>query len=226
MNSLDTLANVTAQVASSEGGRLLGVKLINLQDLLALLMRFSLNLGVVLFLVGVLYYRRGGRKEYFFTHVMLSTVVFLLCFLLESVKLELGFALGLFAVFGIIRYRTESIPIKEMSYLFAVIGVSIMNALSNKKVSYAELAFANLALLGTVAALEVWFMGRAEQSHKVLYERIDLVAPERRAELMADLRLRTGLEVVRVEVGDISFLRDTAELTVFYRKTKAVKSEA
>lgn len=203
--------------------RLFGIKMVNVEDFANLILRFGMNMAVLLVLIGFLYFRRGGRKDFFFTHMVLSTVVFLLCFLLESVKIQLGFALGLFAVFGILRYRTDAIPIKEMSYLFAAIGVSIINALANKKVSYAELLFANFAMLGTVAALEYWFLGRGEQSMKVIYEKIELIQPARKQELYKDLRDRLGVEIVRVEKGLVSFLRDTVELTVFYHQNQKMK---
>ena len=202
-----------------------GIPLFGPTGMMNLLLRFSLNVVATLVLIGLLYYRRGGRKDYFFTDMVISVTVFLLCFLLESVKIQLGFALGLFAVFGIIRYRTESIPIKEMTYLFAAIGLSIVNALANKKVSYAELLFTNAALIGTAAALEYWFIGRAERVQKIRYDRIALIVPERRAELVADLRERTGLDVKRVEIGDVDFLRDTAEVTVFHRPRPVPRQE-
>ena len=202
-----------------------GIPLFDPTGMMNLLLRFSLNVVATLVLIGLLYYRRGGRKDYFFTDMVISVTVFLLCFLLESVKIQLGFALGLFAVFGIIRYRTESIPIKEMTYLFAAIGLSIVNALANKKVSYAELLFTNAALIGTAAALEYWFIGRAERVQKIRYDRIALIVPERRAELVADLRERTGLDVKRVEIGDVDFLRDTAEVTVFHRPRPVPRQE-
>ena len=198
-----------------------GIPLFDPEGMTNLLLRFALNLAATLVLIGLLYYRRGGRKDYFFTDIVISVTVFLLCFLLESVKIQLGFALGLFAVFGIIRYRTESIPIKEMTYLFAAIGLSVVNALANKKVSYAELVFTNAALLGTAAALEYGFLGRAERSEKVRYDRMDLIVPEKRAEMIADLRARLGFDVVRVEVGEIDFLHDIAVVTVFYRPRNA-----
>ena len=200
-----------------------GIPLVHSDHLMHLLVRFAIDMVAVLVLIGALYYRRGGRKDYFFTDVIISVTVFLLCILLDNVKLDMGFALGLFAVFGIIRYRTESIPIKEMTYLFAAIGLSVVNALANKKVSYAELVFTNAALLGTAAVLEYGFLGRAERSEKVRYDRMDLIVPEKRAEMIADLRARLGFDVVRVEVGEIDFLHDIAVVTVFYRPRNAEK---
>ena len=200
-----------------------GIPLFDPEGMTNLLLRFALNLAATLVLIGLLYYRRGGRKDYFFTDMVISVTVFLLCFLLESVKIQLGFALGLFAVFGIIRYRTESIPIKEMTYLFAVIGLSIVNALANEKVSYAELLFTNAALIGTAAALEHWFIGRAERVLKIRYEKIGLIRPDRREEMLADLSERLGVDVKRVEIGDIDFMRDVAEVTIFFRHRPAEK---
>lgn len=126
------------------------VKLINVEDFTQLLIRFGLNLLVTFIIVYFLYARKSRRKDYYFSYFAISVTIFTMCFLLESVKLELGFALGLFAIFGIIRYRTDTIPIKEMTYLFVVIGMSVINALSNKKVSYFELLFTNGVIIATM----------------------------------------------------------------------------
>jgi hypothetical protein len=143
-------------------------------------------------------------------------VIFLLCFLLNSVKLQIGFALGLFAIFGIIRYRTDSISIKDMTFLFIVIGISVINALANKKISYAELFFTNLIIIALVWLMEKIWLVNKEGKKIVEYEKIALIKPEKEAELIADLRLRTGLDVTRVEIGKIDFLRDTARIRIFF----------
>lgn len=193
-----------------------GIDVINLEDFLELVLRFFLNMGIILLLVRWLYYTIARRKDYLFSYVLIGTVVFLLCFLLENVKLQLGFALGLFAIFGIIRYRTNPIPIKEMTYLFLVIGISVINALANKKVSYAELLFTNLSVLTVAFLLERVFLLKHESSKTVLYERIDLIKSDRKEELMKDLEERTGLKINRIEVGRINFLRDTVRIKIFY----------
>jgi hypothetical protein len=132
------------------------------------------------------------------------------------VKLEMGFALGLFAVFGIIRYRTDAIPIKEMTYLFIVIGMSVMNALINKKISVVELVFANVAILALTYGLEhVWLL-RHESQKLVVYEKITLIQKGRREELVADLEERTGIKINRVEIGKIDFLRDTVMIKIYF----------
>ena len=195
---------------------LFGIEIIDVQDFTELFIRFLFNLVVVFIIVRFFYYQIQKRKDYLFTYILISTVIFLLCFLLENVKLELGFALGLFAIFGIIRYRTQQIPIKEMTYLFLVIGVSVINALANKKVSYAELIFTNVALLAVTYALERLMLLKHESRKAINYEKIELIKPENRMELLRDLEARTGLKINRVEVGKIDFLRDTARVNIYY----------
>ena len=121
-------------------------------------------------------------------------MVFFLCFLLENVKLELSFALGLFAIFGIIRYRTETIPIKEMTYLFVVVGLSVINALANKKISYAELLFANFAVVGLSYFFErIWLLQSTLKSKIILHEKIDMITAEKRSETLVLVSLRESI---------------------------------
>lgn len=196
--------------------KFLGITIINPGDFFELLIRFSFNMVFVLLIVRFLYYTLARRKDYLFTYILISTIVFLLCFLLGNVKIQIGFALGLFAIFGIIRYRTTVMPIKEMTYLFIVIGISVINALSNKKVSYAELLFTNLAIFGVTLILEkVWLL--RHESHKIIrYDNIHLIQPEKYDELKADLEKRTGLKINRIEVGDVNFLTDSARIQIYY----------
>ncbi len=195
---------------------LFGIKIIVIPDFLELILRFSFNFLVVLILVRVLYYPIAKRKDYLFTYILIGTAVFLLCFLLENVKLQLGLALGLFAIFGIIRYRTNAIPIKEMTYLFIVIGISVINALANKKVSYSELFFTNLAVIVVTFSLEKLWLLKHESRKTIIYEKIDLIKPENYRLLIEDLEKRTGLKINRVEVGRINFLRDAARVIIYY----------
>jgi hypothetical protein len=192
------------------------IELINLPDFGELVLRFVLNLAVIVVIVRYLYYTESRRKDYLFSYIMISAVIFLLCFLLNSVKLQIGFALGLFAIFGIIRYRTDAISIKEMTFLFIVIGVSVINALANKKISYAELFFTNLVIIGLVWFMEKMWLVHKEGKKIIEYEKIENVKPEKEAELIADLRARTGLDITRVEIGKIDFLRDTARIRIFF----------
>jgi hypothetical protein len=197
-----------------------GIEIIDVPGFLELLLRFTLNIVVILVIVRWLYYPITKRKDYLFTYLLISVVIFLLCYLLESVKLQIGFALGLFAIFGIIRYRTDAIPIKEMTYLFLVIGISVINALTDTKASLADLLFTNLIVILITFGLEkIWLM-KSESSKIILYEKIDLIKPEKYGELLNDLRERTGLkQIKRVEADKIDFLRDTCTLKIFYETT-------
>ncbi|MCK5028160.1 MAG: DUF4956 domain-containing protein [Bacteroidales bacterium] len=210
-----TLISTTVESGIS-GLKFFNIDLVDIEDFSELVVRFLFNFIVSFIIIKVLYYNTRRRKDYLFTYFLISIVVFLLCFLLENVKLELGFALGLFAIFGIIRYRTTTIPIKEMTYLFIIIGLSVMNALANKKVSYAELVFTNLAIVAVVYGLERIWLLKNEIRKTIVYEKIDLIKPENYSLLLEDLKERTGLEINRAEVGKINFLRDTAEVKIYY----------
>ena len=194
----------------------LNIEIINWEDFIDLVIRTAFNLGVVWLLVRYLYYRITPRKNYLFTYILISLVVFFMVFLLENIKIELGFALGLFAIFGILRYRTRQIPIREMTYLFLVIGISVINALANSKVSYVELVFTNIVLLTITYLLEKVFLLKHESKKTINYENVDLIKPEKREELIKDLEERTGLSINRVEIGRVDYLRDSARIFIFY----------
>jgi len=195
---------------------LFGTDLFDQKDFIELLARSIFNFLIVGYIVRYLYYPATKNKDYLFTYLLISVTVFFLCFLLENVKLELGFALGLFAIFGIIRYRTDPIPIKEMTYLFIIIGISVMNALVNKKISHAEVVFTNLIFIALSYGLEKIWLLKHESRKNITFEKIELILPEKRQELLEDLKLRTGLNITRVEVKSIDFLRDTAQLRIFF----------
>lgn len=182
---------------------------------LQLLVRFAFNLVVVSLILRFFYYPKSGRRDYYFTFTLISISIFLMTFLLGSVKLKIGFALGLFAIFGIIRYRTESMPVREMTYLFAIIAISVINALA-VEISYAELLGTNLLFILSFWLCESNRYLKQVGCKLVQYDRIELIKPEHRQELLDDLRERTGLSVIRVEVGHIDFLRDSAILKLYY----------
>lgn len=197
-----------------------GIEIIDFPSFLELVGRFALNMAVILILVRWLYYSTTRRKDYLFTYILISTLIFLLCYLLASVKLQIGFALGLFAIFGIIRYRTSSIPIKEMTYLFLVIGVSIINALADAKTSVAEVLFTNFVIIVIAFCMEKIWLLKHELSKTVIYEKIDLIKPEKHQELMDDLKERTGIKnIKRIEIGKIDFLKDTCTLQIYFDVT-------
>jgi hypothetical protein len=171
-----------------------------------------------------MYAKSGRSKDFYFSYFAIGMTVFLLCFLLESVKLELGFALGLFAIFGIIRYRTDAIPIKEMTYLFVVIGISVINALAHKEMTYFELIIINGVIIGALWALEKVLSLKKEHSLTILYEKIENIHLDRESDLLDDLHKRTGLQIKRYEVSDIDFLRDAANITIYFEDNGNGKS--
>ena len=180
-----------------------------------LLIRFLLNTAVITLIVRGFYYPKSKRRDYFFTFILISISVFLLIFLMGGVKLKVGFALGLFAIFGIIRYRTESVPIREMTYLFLIIAVSAINGLATS-ISYVELLATNLLFIVSLWMCESNRWVKHVASKLVLYDNISLITPDKEEELIEDLKKRTGLHILRVEVGAIDFSKDTAMIKVYY----------
>ena len=197
---------------------LYGIAFFDLEDFSKLLFKFGINFFFLIIIVRLIYYRTKDDKDYVFTFIMFNILTFFICFLLRKVPMQMGFALGLFAVFGILRYRTEAIPIRQMTYLFIVIGISMINALSNKSISIFELIFTNSFItLITYLIDRVWFQS-LEESKNILYEKIDLIKPENQEDLIQDLKERTGLPIHSVKIVKIDFLRDTASITIFYNK--------
>ncbi len=209
--------NLLLQVDSLDtAGRFLGIKFFD-EDFWPLLIRFSFNFIVLIIMVRYLYYRKPGDRDFAFTFLIFNPLIFFVCYLMSSVKLELGFAFGLFAVFSVLRYRTLTIPIKEMTYLFAVITIAVINALTTRKVSYTELLFTNFSVIGLLAYLEYAWYSHALKTSEVQYEIIENIKPGRHDILLEDLRTRTGLPIERFEIIRTDFLRDTVRLKVYYR---------
>lgn len=192
------------------------IKLIDTEDFLQLVLRFGFNLLVTFAIVCFLYAKNSRRKDFYFTYFAISVTIFMLCFLLESVKLELGFALGLFAIFGIIRYRTDTIPIKEMTYLFVIIAISVINSLSGRKVSFIELFFTNGAIVLTMWVLEKILLLRQEAVLNIIYEQIENIHLMNKTELKEDIEKRTGIKIKRIEIEEINFMRDVAKIRVYH----------
>ncbi|HLP05383.1 MAG TPA: DUF4956 domain-containing protein [Paludibacter sp.] len=197
------------------GPDFMGIPLFNDDALFQLLIRFGFNALICWLIIRYFYYRKGGRREFLFTFSLFAVTIFLLIFLLDSVKLQIGMALGLFAIFGIIRYRTEQVSIREMTYLFVIIGISVINGLA-MTISISELIVSNAVFIGAIALMESNRFIKHTSTKAILYERIELIKPEKSAELKADLEARTGLEILKIEIGHIDFLRDVAFLKIYY----------
>lgn len=193
----------------------LGLQLFD-EDFYKLTIRLCINVFFLTILIRFLYYTKTKRKDYLFTYYLIGTITFFLCFGLKKLDIDTGMGLGLFAIFGIIRYRTDAIEIKEMTYLFMVIGLSVVNALASNQLSIAEMSLINIFLVILTFILEfVWLM-KHETRKTIIYERIDLITPEKASEMKQDIEVRTGLSINRFEIGKIDFLNDTAQVRVFY----------
>jgi len=195
-----------------------GIPLIDSEDFLKLIFKFTINLFFLFATVRFIFYRNNRDKDYLFTFFMFNLMTFFICVLLRKVPMEMGFAMGLFAVFGILRYRTEALPIKEMTYLFIVIGLAMINALANKSISMAELFFTNFVIVGTTLGIETIWFNDHERSKNIVYEKIENVKPENHDILLADLRERTGLQVFKFSIGKIDFLKDVADIKIYYKE--------
>lgn len=178
------------------------------------LSRFLVDILSVFILIRVIYFRHYKRTDLFLTFFSFNIIIFLITYLLNKVEMSMGAAFGLFAVFSMLRYRTEGISAKDMTYLFIAIAMGLVTAISQG--SWDELCLMNFILLIITALLEGNILMKKELTKNVIYDKIHLITPEKRDELIADLRERTGLDIQRVSIHDFDFLKDATNLTIFY----------
>jgi len=192
-------------------------------DLDGLGIRLGINLMVLFVIIRLLYYPKTKRKDYLFTYFLIGIITFFLCFGLKKLDIDTGMGLGLFAIFGIIRYRTDAIEIKEMTYLFLVIGLSVVNAMLATEVdkgiyqiNLLELGVINLTVILVLFVLEYLWLVKHETRKVVNYDRVDLVHPDKYEEMKKDLEAKTGLVINRFEIGKIDYLNDTCMVRIYY----------
>ena len=195
-------------------GNLIGLTLFDPLHFISLLMRFIVNLVAVTVIARCFYYPRGHRRDYMFIYILMSMSIFLLVSLMEGDGMNIGAAMGLFAIFGIMRFRTEAVPIREMTYLFMLIALSVVNALC--RAEYHPKADYWDGFVGMAWLFESGKLVSSNCSKFIKYDNVALVAPDKRAELIADLEKRTGLKIERVEVGTIDFLKDACLIRIYY----------
>lgn len=195
------------------------------KDFYKLITLLTINLIFLTIIIRVLYYPKTKRKDYLFTYYLIGIITFFLCFALKKLEIDTGMGLGLFAIFGIIRYRTDAIEIKEMTYLFLIIGISVVNALANTKLSIAEMALINTVVIVLTYTIENIFLMKHETRKTVTYDRIDLIKPVHYEEMKKDIEERTGLKISRFEIGKIDFLRDVCQVFMFYYITEQSVSD-
>jgi len=186
-------------------------------ELLNLIFRFGFNLPIAFIIIKLIYHRDHRNNDFVFTYFMFNSLIFFFAFILSNITINIGFAFGLFAVFAILRYRTDPIPIKEMTYLFIVITIGVINALSNIGESYLSLIFTNIALIGLTFILEKYWQQNLLFRQTIEYEKIENIKPENIDLLMKDLKARTGLNIQEIEIRKINFLRDTARIRIYYK---------
>lgn len=189
------------------------------EDFWHMLILFSVNLFFTSIIIRQLYYRYTHRTDFVFTYYMVSIVLFFLCFTLKKFTLDLGMALGLFAIFGIIRYRTQTIDVKEMTYLLVIIGVSVINALFNDNMSVAEIIGANTIIVGGITIIERFVIQKVMiQQRQVVYENLENLKPENEEKLYSDLSRKTGLNITKVTIVKIDYTHNMATLNILFKK--------
>lgn len=186
--------------------------------------RFALNALVIFLLVRIIYYPRHRNRDFLFSFFLFNIINFIICYLLSSATIKIGFAFGLFAIFSIIRYRSVSVPIREMAYLLTSVTIGILNALSTLDTGLPELLISNGVLLLLTFVLDRKVTLPHENSQMVIYEKIELIKPENRTQLIEDLKLRTGLPIHRIEIGRIDLMRDSAKIRIFYLSQESQSS--
>ena len=189
-------------------------------DLTNFLISFVFNFLVALVVVRFIYYPSTHNKAYVFTFLAFNTVIYFVLSFMSSIQIGLGVGFGLFAIFSILRYRTDPIPIREMTYLFLISALPLMNAAGTNADLWPALVIANLAIVALLWVLEKEWGFHYETYRVIIYERIELIHPDRRQELLADLAARTGMQIKRVVVGKVDFLHDVANLKVYYDDTQ------
>ena len=182
-----------------------------------MLIRFTFNLIVAYVIIKLIYHRDHKGNDFVFTYFMFNSLIFFFAYILGNLDVNIAFGFGLFAVFAILRYRTDPIPIKEMTYLFIVITIGVINALSANNVAFSEVLFANAAIVVLTYFLERYWVNNLLKSKAIVYDDLDKIAPEKNRELIDELSEKTGLNLLRAKVGRINFKSNRVNIRVFYK---------
>jgi hypothetical protein len=187
-----------------------------MDTIIEILLSFGFNFLVTIAIVRGIYYPKIKDKDYIFTFLAFNTIIFFVLRLLSSIDLSVGFGFGLFAIFSVLRYRTNPIPIREMTYLFVIIAMPVMNSILINENGFEQLLLANLLIILVLYAIEQGWGFQFVARKTIVYEKIELIQPEKHQLLLDDLRQRTGLQIAGYEIGYIDFLHDTAKIEIFY----------
>jgi hypothetical protein len=200
---------------------LFGLDVFNSTEFWPTVIRFFYNFGIIFFIARVVYFRVSHRADYFFTYLLVSSIVFIICNLLDAATFQIGFALGLFAVFGIIRYRTTPIPIREMTYLFVIIGISVKNALVTGEVSLLRTLFADSIIIMIIWGAQGFLLRNKLLRKTIVYNNMDLLMPDRYEELLQDLSTMSGFPIEKAQVGRVDYVKRNARLRIFFYEKNA-----
>ena len=182
-----------------------------------MLVRFTFNLIVAYVIIKLIYHRDHKGNDFVFTYFMFNSLIFFFAYILGNLDVNIAFGFGLFAVFAILRYRTDPIPIKEMTYLFIVITIGVINALSTNNVAFSEVLFANAAIVILTYLLERYWVNNLLKSKAIVYGELDKISPEKNQELIDELSEKTGLSLLRAKVGRVNFKNNRVNIRVYYK---------
>ena len=200
---------------------LFGLDVFNSSEFWPTVLRFFYNFGIIFIIARLIYYRVSHRADYFFTYLIAGSIIFIICNLLGAITFDIGFALGLFAVFGIIRYRTAPIPIREMTCLFLVIGITVKNALITVEVSLFQALFADAIIILITYSAQHFLIRNKLLRKTIVYKNIEMLRPDRYEDLLKDLTTISGFPVEKAQVGRVDYVKGNARLRIFFYEKDA-----
>ena len=183
-----------------------------------ILMRFGVNMVFLFILIRFIYFRYSKKEKFLFTFFLIGITVFFICSMLRKVEIDVGIGLGLFAIFAILRFRTRNFSTKDMAYIFATIGVSVINSLSMTDFPFVGFLIINVIIVLSTFLLEEFLRKNSFNSYTIIYDNLNLLKPGSKNKLLKDLSSRTGLKILKVKIRSINFKRDTAELNIFFKE--------
>jgi hypothetical protein len=192
--------------------------ILNADTVWGILLRFAINVLFLIVLIGVIYFRYTKKEKFLFTFFLIGIVVFFVSSIMKKIDIGIGLAFGLFAIFGILRLRTRNFSVKDMAYLFASIGLSVINALGMVVLPLTGILIINVIIILSAFLLEQFLSVNLFLKHSIVYDKLELLKPENQHRLMKDLSARTGRNILRISIEKIDYKRDTADLDIFFRE--------
>ncbi len=186
-------------------------------SLLNLLIRFFMNLGVLFILIGIIYYKFSQKADYLFSYILMGVMIFLISSILGSIEIQIGMALGLFAIFAILRFRTVQYTVKDITYMFVIIGISVINSQANIPPPILGAFIVNLSVIVITYLLELFLLKNGLEKFTIIYNKLELIKPGFKKELLKDLSRHTGLEIEKVKIISMNIKKGNAEIEIFFK---------